>query len=85
MRFRRVGRLAAALLMAGAAAGCSGGAASRCPKPIEYDPETLRQISEALRALPRDNILHRAMEDYENERDDIRFLRCNQENINPSR
>jgi len=27
-----------------------------------------------LRALPADNVLHQAMEDYENERDDLRFV-----------
>jgi hypothetical protein len=26
-----------------------------------------------LRALPEDNVLRQAMEDYENERDDLRF------------
>jgi hypothetical protein len=35
----------------------------------------LAKISQALRALPSDNVLHRAMEDYENERDDLRFCR----------
>jgi hypothetical protein len=45
----------------------------RCPKPVAYDEATLKEISQALRALPSDNVLHRAMEDYENERDDLRF------------
>ena len=44
-----------------------------CPKPVAYDEATLKEISQALRALPSDNVLHRAMEDYENERDDLRF------------
>ena len=45
----------------------------RCPKPVAYDEATLQKISQALRALPSDNVLHQAMEDYENERDDLRF------------
>jgi hypothetical protein len=46
-----------------------------CPKPVSYDEPTLKQISQALRALPSDNVLHRAMEDYETERDELRFCR----------
>ena len=38
-----------------------------------YDEDTLTKISQALRALPADNVLRQAMEDYENERDDLRF------------
>jgi hypothetical protein len=55
--------------------GCSAArdTSCKCPKPIAYDEATLKEISQALRALPSDNILHRAMEDYENERDDLRF------------
>jgi hypothetical protein len=66
---------AAALAALIAAAGCSGTrtSACQCPKPIAYDEETLKKISQALRALPADNVLHQAMEDYENERDDLRF------------
>lgn len=45
----------------------------KCPKPVAYDEATLKKISQALRALPSDNVLHQAMEDYENERDDLRF------------
>ena len=45
----------------------------KCPKPVAYDDATLKKISQALRALPSDNVLHQAMEDYENERDDLRF------------
>jgi outer membrane murein-binding lipoprotein Lpp len=57
-------------------AGCSSTpqqTACRCPTPVAYDNATLHQISQALRALPADNILQRAMQDYENERDDLRF------------
>ena len=58
-------------------AGCSTAqsTACQCPKPVAYDEETLKKISQALRALPADNVLRQAMEDYENERDDLRFLR----------
>ena len=63
--------LAAALLVA----GCGGTreTACRCPKPVAYDDATLKQITAALKALPPDDVLHRAMDDYENERDDLRF------------
>ena len=47
--------------------------ARQCPKPVAYDEDTLKRISQALRALPPDNVLLQAMEDYENERDDLRF------------
>ena len=58
-----------------AAAGCSSTrtTACQCPKPVAYDDDTLTKISQALRALPEDNVLRQAMEDYENERDDLRF------------
>jgi hypothetical protein len=64
---------AAALLLA----GCSAmpGAACRCPKPVAYDDATERAITAALQALPPSNVLHRAMEDYEYERDDLRHCR----------
>ena len=56
-------------------AGCSVArdTSCKCPKPVDYDESTLKKISQALRALPSDNVLHQAMEDYENERDDLRF------------
>jgi hypothetical protein len=65
----------AALAALIAAAGCSSTrtTACQCPKPVAYDEETLTKISQALRALPEDNVLRQAMEDYENERDDLRF------------
>jgi hypothetical protein len=55
--------------------GCSVArdASCKCPKPVAYEEATLKEISQALRALPSDNVLHRAMEDYENERDDLRL------------
>lgn len=56
-----------------AACGTTRSTGCQCPKPVSYDETTLKRISEALRALPADNVLHQAMEDYENERDDLRF------------
>ena len=59
------------------AAGCSAArsTACHCPKPVVYDDATEKQITAALEALPPGNVLHRAMEDYEYERDDLRFCR----------
>jgi len=72
----RAGIGVAALAVLSVIAGCDStrSTASQCPKPIAYDEATLKKISEALRALPPDNVLHQAMEDYENERDDLRFV-----------
>jgi hypothetical protein len=66
---------AAPILAALVLTGCSveRDTSCKCPKPVAYDEATLKEISQALRALPPDNVLHRAMEDYENERDDLRF------------
>jgi hypothetical protein len=66
-------RLTLALAIPLLAAGCGGG--DRCPKPVAYDEATLREIQKALTALPRDNILHQVMADYETERDDLRFCK----------
>jgi hypothetical protein len=66
---------AAAIVVVLVVTGCSAvrDTSCKCPKPVEYDETTLKQISQSLRALPPENVLHRAMEDYENERDDLRF------------
>ena len=70
----RVGMRAATLAALVAVGGCGArSTACQCPKPVAYDEPTLQKISQALRALPADNVLHQAMEDYENERDDLRF------------
>ena len=69
-----LGTAAFAALLALSGCGGTGSTASKCPKPVDYDEATLKKISEALRALPADNVLRQAMEDYENERDDLRFL-----------
>jgi hypothetical protein len=63
--------LAAVLIVAGCSS--TGSTACQCPKLVAYDDATLKKISQALRALPADNVLHEAMDDYENERDDLRF------------
>ncbi len=67
----RIAVLAALLFVTGC--GSTRLAGCQCPKPVAYDEATLKEISQALRALPADNVLHQAMEDYENERDDLRF------------
>lgn len=67
----RIGAFAAVLVVAGC--GSARSTACQCPKPVAYDEPTLQKISQALRALPADNVLRVAMEDYENERDDLRF------------
>jgi hypothetical protein len=70
-----IGVVAFATLLVLAGCGSARSTACQCPKPVAYDEPTLKKISEALRALPADNVLHQAMEDYENERDDLRFCR----------
>jgi hypothetical protein len=66
-------RLAAiTLLFAVAACSTVARTACRCPAPVHYDDATIKKITAALRALPADNVLHQAMDDYEDERDDLR-------------
>jgi hypothetical protein len=71
----RMGIGIVALVVVLVVAGCASrdSTACQCPKPIAYDDATLKKITQALRALPADNVLHQAMDDYENERDDLRF------------
>ena len=69
MRFGTAVALAVALFVG----GCSS--ASKCPKPIVYDDATLKKIEKAREALPKDSILLQVLDDYENERDDLRFCR----------
>jgi len=62
----------AVMLLAGILlAGCT----SKCPVPVVYDEAMLKRIEQAREALARDNILLKVLEDYENERDDLRFCR----------
>ena len=49
------------------------GLVSRCPVPLNYDDATLKKIGAAVDALPPDNILRKAMSDYETERDNLRM------------
>ena len=49
------------------------GLVDRCPVPIAYDDATMKKIQAALDALPKDNILHQTMNDYETERDNLRM------------
>jgi hypothetical protein len=72
---RALGFAAIATVLVMASCTGAGSDACQCPKPVAYDDATLKKISQALRALPADNVLHQAMEDYENERDDLRFCR----------
>jgi hypothetical protein len=58
--------LAVALLVS----GCSS--ASKCPTPIHYSDATLMKIEKAREALPKGSVLEQVLEDYENERDDLR-------------
>jgi hypothetical protein len=73
MASNAITRLALAIILA--LVGCSTGrsTACQCPKPVVYNQDTLKKISQALRALPPDNVLLQAMEDYENERDELRL------------
>ena len=68
-------RFGAWLALALALLACGCGSTSKCPKPIVYDDATLKKIDKARAALPRDSILLQLLEDYENERDDLRFCR----------
>ena len=67
------GKTGMALLLALLAGGC--GSASKCPKPVVYDDATLKKIEKAREALPKNSILLQVLNDYENERDDLRFCR----------
>ena len=73
----RVGIAIAVLAVLLVMSGCDStrSTACQCPQIVAYDEPTLKKISDALRALPADNVLHQAMDDYENERDDLRFCR----------
>jgi hypothetical protein len=51
------------------------GLVSRCPVPVAYDDAATRQIQQALEALPKDSILHKVLQDYEVERDNLRMCR----------
>ncbi len=68
---RRVAVLAAVLGLA----GCSSigtTAACQCPKPVAYNEATIKAITAALKALPPNSVLQAAMDDYEDERYNLR-------------
>jgi hypothetical protein len=68
------GRLAAVMIIL-LLTGCGSALSTtcQCPKPVAYDDATITKITQALRALPPDNVLHRTMDDYEDERDELRI------------
>jgi hypothetical protein len=68
------GRIGIGILLVWAMAGCvsTGSGVCRCPQPVAYDDATIKKITKALRELPPDNVLHQAMDDYEDERDSLR-------------
>jgi hypothetical protein len=71
MRLRA--RLALGLLLL--PLGACSSAERHCPIPVTYDDATLKKIEKAREALPRNSILLQVLEDYENERDDLRFCK----------
>jgi hypothetical protein len=71
----RVGIGFAALAAVSIVTGCSTvspTAACQCPKPIAYNEATIKAITAALKALPPDSVLQAAMDDYEDERYNLR-------------
>jgi hypothetical protein len=78
VRFRKGLAGAAIIAAAQIVTGCSSTpeTACVCPKPVHYDDATIKQITAALRALPSDSVLHKAMDDYEDERDSLRICRA---------
>lgn len=69
--------LATALFLAACGSGGADPerAAHKCPVPVHYTKQQLDDIQKALEKLPKDSILLQAMQDYEQERDDLRFCR----------
>ena len=43
--------------------------------PVHYSKEQYDEIQKALKALPKDSILLETMQDYEEERDALRFCK----------
>jgi hypothetical protein len=65
----------AALAAVMVVAGCSSAGstvACQCPKPVTYNEATIRAITAALKALPPNSVLLAAMDDYEDERYNLR-------------
>jgi hypothetical protein len=72
MRGIQVASVLLLMLISGCSTPATTGGVCQCPKPVAYDDATIKKITQALRALPPDNVLHQAMDDYEDERDDLR-------------
>ena len=64
----------AALAVGSVLTGCGtvGATACQCPKPVPYNEATIRAITAALKALPPNSVLLAAMDDYEDERYNLR-------------
>ncbi len=71
---RGVGTALLALVGVAVVAGCAstGSTACRCPKPVPYNEATIKAITAALKALPPNSVLQAAMDDYEDERYNLR-------------
>jgi hypothetical protein len=70
----RLAAFAVMSLVAGcSSAGSAGSAVCQCPKPVHYSDAMIVKITAALRALPPNNVLQQAMDDYEDERDALRI------------
>ncbi len=57
---------------AGTGSTSTGSAACGCPKPVHYNEATIKAITAALKALPPNSVLQAAMDDYEDERYNLR-------------
>ena len=74
----RVGTALLALVGVAVVAGCASTGSStvstacRCPKPVPYNEATIKAITAALKALPPNSVLQAAMDDYEDERYNLR-------------
>jgi hypothetical protein len=62
----------AAVMLVGGCSNIGPTAACQCPKPVAYDEATIKAITAALKALPPNSVLLAAMDDYEDERYNLR-------------
>ena len=73
--------LSAALALAACGVGPEGSRPEgsrverKCPVPVHYTKEQYDEIQKALTALPKDSILLQTMQDYEEERDALKFCK----------
>ena len=76
MRVGAVLLVLAALAPTACGVGPEGSRVERkCPVPVHYSKEQYDEIQKALKDLPKDSILHQTMQDYEEERDDLKFCK----------